>query len=43
MKTRQMIMDAYEAPKVEVFEVEVENGFSISSNPDDWNYGGNPF
>lgn len=32
-------MEAYEAPKVEVIEVEVERGFAGS--PDGYEYGGN--
>ena len=31
-----MNMDMYEAPQVEVIEVEVENGFAESWGADDW-------
>ena len=31
MKVTTMVMEAYEAPKIEVFEVEVEKGFASSS------------
>ena len=30
MNVTMMLMEAYEAPKVEVIEVEVENGFAAS-------------
>ena len=29
-------LEAYEAPAVEVIEVEVENGFAVSWGADDW-------
>jgi hypothetical protein len=32
MNVTSMVMEAYEAPKVEVIEVEVENGFAASSS-----------
>ena len=32
---------AYEAPKVEVIEVEVEQGFAVSGEPADYQWGGN--
>ena len=31
----------YEAPQVELIEVEVENGFAASANPADFGWGGN--
>ena len=40
-KNEQQAMEAYEAPKVEVIEVEVEKGFAVS--PHDMPYGDNPF
>ena len=30
MKNKEQAMEAYEAPKVEVIEVEVEKGFAVS-------------
>lgn len=39
MKTMEM-MEAYEAPKVEVIEVEVEKGFATSSDLQNYDYGG---
>ena len=30
MKSKENVMEAYEAPKVEVIEVEVEQGFAVS-------------
>ena len=33
MKVTTMVMEAYEAPKVEVIEVEVEKGFASSIEP----------
>ena len=30
----------YEAPQVELMEVEVENGFAASANPADFGWGG---
>lgn len=44
MKSKeQQTMVAYEAPKVEVIEVEVEKGFATSgeANPADYEWGGN--
>ena len=44
MKSKeQQAMAAYEAPKVEVIEVEVEKGFATSgeANPADYEWGGN--
>lgn len=38
MKKEQQPMEAYEAPKVKVVEVEVERGFAVSM--DDYRYGG---
>lgn len=35
MKTREQVMAAYEAPVVEVIEVEVERGFAASLPPFD--------
>lgn len=32
---------AYEAPKVEIIEVEVEKGFAASGEPTDYQWGGN--
>lgn len=38
MKREEQQMVAYEAPKVEVIEVEVEQGFAASDIPyEDWN------
>ena len=31
----------YEAPQVELMEVEVEKGFATSANPADFGWGGN--
>ena len=44
MKNKEQAMAAYEAPKVEVIEVEVEKGFAISPggygpNSDDSEFG----
>ena len=36
----QQVMAAYEAPKVEVIEVEVEQGFAASGEPTDFQWGG---
>ena len=38
MKTEQKCMD-YEAPQVEIVEVEVEQGFEASGDPRDYGYG----
>ena len=35
MKRREQTMEAYEAPLVEVIEVEVEKGFAISGSAHD--------
>ena len=46
MKNKEQAMAAYEAPKVEVIEVEVEKGFAISlegygnDTENDYNFGG---
>ena len=41
MKSKeQQAMAAYEAPMVEVVEVEVEQGFATSGGPNDFGYGG---
>lgn len=38
MKREEQQMVAYEAPKIEVIEVEVEQGFAASDMPyEDWN------
>lgn len=37
----QQAMAAYEAPKVEVIEVQVEQGFAASGEPSDYQWGGN--
>ncbi len=37
MKRREQTMEAYEAPVVEVIEVEVERGFSITGKGSDSN------
>ncbi len=37
MKKVEKLMAAYEAPKVEVIEVEVEQGFAVSMPYDEWN------
>ena len=39
MKTEEMMV--YEAPQVEIIEVEVEKGFAASAEPADFGYGGN--
>lgn len=39
MKTEQNCMD-YEAPQVEIVEVEVEQGFEASADAPDYGYGG---
>ena len=38
MKTEQNCMN-YEAPQVEIVEVEVEQGFQASGDPRDYEYG----
>jgi len=42
MKDKQQPMPDYEAPKVEVVEVEIEQGFAISThiNINEWEEGG---
>ena len=35
MKNKQQVMAAYEAPQVEVIEVEVEKGFALSGTGSD--------
>ncbi len=42
MKRKEQMYDAYEAPQVEVIEVEVEQGF-YASDPASLPNGGNPF
>ena len=37
MKSKERATAAYEAPKVEVIEVQVEQGFAASLPYDDWN------
>ena len=37
----QQVMVVYEAPKVEVIEVQVEQGFAASGEPGDYQWGGN--
>lgn len=37
MKKDQQPLEAYEAPKVEVIEVEVEKGFAASTGVKSWN------
>lgn len=39
MKTIEQVYEAYEAPQVEIIEVEVEQGFEYSTMPN----GGDPF
>lgn len=41
MKKKQETMSVYEAPKVEVVEVEIEKGFAASARVDGWDDGGN--
>ena len=41
MKSKEKVMETYEAPKVEVIEVEVEQGFAVSGEPADYQWGGN--
>ena len=36
-KNEQQAMEAYEAPKVDVIEVEVEQGYAQSLPYEDWN------
>lgn len=37
MKKKELTMEAYEAPQVEVIEVEVEHGFAGSAGVYGWN------
>ena len=39
MKSKEKVMEAYEAPKVEVIEVEVEQGFAASNDIDSYDDG----
>ena len=39
MKSKEKVMEAYEAPKVEVIEVEVEQGFAASNDIDPYGVG----
>ena len=41
MKSTEKGLVAYEAPKVEVIEVLVEQGFAASDEPADYRWGGN--
>lgn len=41
MKSKEKVMETYEAPQVEVIEVEVEQGFAVSGEPSDYQWGGN--
>lgn len=41
MKSTEKGLEAYEAPKVEVIEVLVEQGFAASGEPADYQWGGN--
>ena len=41
MISKEKFMETYEAPKVEVIEVEVEQGFAVSGEPTDYQWGGN--
>lgn len=41
MKDKQQPMPDYEAPKVEFVEVEIEQGFTVSTIVGDWEDGGN--
>ena len=40
MKKNVKTMDAYEAPKIEVIEVEVEQGFAASTDLQEYGNGG---
>ncbi len=40
MKEYKMETGAYEAPKVEVMEVQVEKGFALSGGANTWGNGG---
>ena len=42
MNKKELVSEGYEAPQVEIVEVEVEQGFS-ASDPRDMPNGGNPF
>ena len=39
MKSKEKVMEAYEAPEVEVIEVEVEQGFAASNDIDSYGDG----
>lgn len=41
MKDKERATTAYEPPKVEVIEVQVEQGFAASGEPRDYQWGGN--
>lgn len=43
MNKKELVSEGYEAPRVEVIEVEVEKGFATSgeANPADYEWGGN--
>ena len=41
MNKKEQVSEGYEAPQVEVIEVEVEKGFAAS--PPDYEYVGDPF
>ena len=41
MKNKEQAMVAYEPPKVEVIEVQVEQGFAASGEPGEYHWGGN--
>jgi len=40
MKNKEQMLAAYEPPKIEVIEVQVEQGFAASGDPSDFGYGG---
>lgn len=40
-KRKQVASAGYETPKVEIVEVAVEKGFSVTANVNDWSEGGN--
>ena len=39
MKSKEQVLAAYEAPQVEVIEVEVEQGFAVSGEGQLYDYG----
>ena len=39
MKSKEKVMETYEAPKVEVIEVEVEQGFAVSGEGQLYDFG----